>query len=163
MVQTLILIYGSLSCLEFPTFVTAHFNTIVLTYHGQFQRMSMTPHGCAVSFSHSLATAHITLSSVQCCHCVRLTALKLHGMRPSLHYLMYFIYPKTVCSLSEIDFHDFWGYYIYILGISKATGAKETIYIKSGFQHKDGFVSCNYWWISRLYLSTLMNYWYPKS
>jgi len=132
MVQTLILIYGSLSCLEFPTFVTAHFNTIVLTYHGRFQRMSMTPHGCAVSFSHSLATAHITLSSVQCCHCVRLTALKLHGMRPSLHYLMYFIYPKTVCSLSEIDFVIFEVIIFIFLVFQKLLELKRQFTLKVG-------------------------------
>jgi hypothetical protein len=67
----------------------------------------MTPHGCAVSFFHSLVPAHITLSSVHCCHCVRLTALKLHRMRPSLHHFMYFIYTKTVCNLSETDFMIF--------------------------------------------------------
>ena len=161
------MIYGRVSMFGISTFVNTHFNSIVLTYHDQFQWMSMTSqgcavsfshslatahitwlcnqllpfscycthhmavqsaspillllhtsHGCAVSFSHSLATAHITLSSVHLFHCVRLTAFKLHAMRLSFHHLMFFIYPSTVCSLAETDFHAFWGYYISILGIS---------------------------------------------
>jgi len=94
-------------CLGIPPFVTAHFNIIVLTYHDRLQRMSMASHGCGVSLSHSLATAPITHSSVHLFHYVRLTAFKLHGMRLSLYHFMYFIYPKTVCSLSETDFHAF--------------------------------------------------------
>jgi len=50
--------------------------------------MSMTSHGWGVSFSNSLATAHVNLRSVHCYHCVRLTAVKLHGMRLSFRHLM---------------------------------------------------------------------------
>lgn len=50
-------------CLGFPPFLTAHFNTIVLTYHDRLQWMSMASHMAVESASPILLLLHTSPSA----------------------------------------------------------------------------------------------------